>query len=219
MEGVSYVSSYFHCVFSTKERRPLITPALRDRLWPFMGGIARQNKMKAIEIGGVADHVHVLLSLPSTLPISKALQLIKGGSSKWVHETFPAHRLFAWQEKYGAFSVSISQLDNIIRYIKCQEEHHRKMTFQEEFLTLLKKHRIEYDERYLWDLRWTPSFRPLSAENKMDSRGLLSGLLLFFGRSLCASNPFGKERTSRAWHCPSSLSLFFGFQFLPPQAV
>ena len=151
MEGVSYVSSYFHCVFSTKERRPFITPALRDRLWPFMGGIARQNKMKAIEIGGVADHVHVLLSLPSTLPISKALQLIKGGSSKWVHETFPAHRLSGWQEKYGAFSVSVSQLDNIILYIKGQEEHHRKMTFQEEFLTLLKKHRIEYDERYLWD--------------------------------------------------------------------
>jgi len=68
-----------------------------------------------------------------------------------VHETFPEHRLFAWQEKYGAFSVSVSQLDNIIQYIKGQEEHHRKMTFQEEFLTLLKKHRIEYDERYLWD--------------------------------------------------------------------
>ena len=107
---MSYVSSYFHCVFSTKERRPLITPALRDRLWPIMGGIARQNKMKAIEIGGVADHVHVLLSLPSTLPISKALQLIKGGSSKWVHETFPAHRLFGWREKYGAFSVSVLQI-------------------------------------------------------------------------------------------------------------
>ena len=151
MEGVSYVSAYFHCVFSAKERRRIITPDLRDRLWPFLGGIARQNKMKAIEIGGVEDHVHVLLSLPSTLPISKALQLIKGGSSKWVHETFPAHRLFGWQEKYGAFSVSVSQLDNIIRYIKGQEQHHRKMTFQEELLTLLKKHRIEYDERYLWD--------------------------------------------------------------------
>ncbi len=148
---MSYVSSYFHCVFSTKERRPLIAPALRDRLWPFLGGIARQNKMKAIEIGGVEDHVHILLSLPSTLPVSKALQLIKGGSSKWVHETFPEHRLFAWQEKYGAFSVSVSQLDKIIQYIKGQEEHHRKLTFQDEFLELLKKHRIEYDERYLWD--------------------------------------------------------------------
>lgn len=107
--------------------------------------------MKAIEIGGVQDHVHVLLSLPSILSVAKALQLIKGGSSKWVHETFPEHRLFGWQVKYGAFSVSVSQLDKTIQYIKNQEEHHRKMTFQEEFLELLKKHRIAFDERYLWE--------------------------------------------------------------------
>src|ERR1051325_7579250 len=105
---MSYISSYFHCVFSTKERRPLITPELRDRLWPFLGGIARQNKMKAIEIGGGEDHVHILLSIPATMSIAKAVQLVKGGSSKWVHETFPQHREFAWQEKYGAFSVSES---------------------------------------------------------------------------------------------------------------
>jgi len=150
MDSMSYISSYFHCVFSTKERRLLITPTLRNRLWPFLGGIARQNKMKAIEIGGVEDHVHILLSLPSTMPISKALQLMKGGSSKWIHETFPEHRLFAWQEEYGAFSVSVSQLDKTVEYIKGQEAHHLRMTFQEEFLVLLKKHRIEYDERYLW---------------------------------------------------------------------
>src|SRR5947199_1774074 len=137
MSGMSYVSSHFHCVFSTKERRPLIPPALRQRLWPFLGGIARQHQMKAIEIGGMPDHVHILLSLPSTLAISKALQLIKGGSSKWVHETFPECRLFAWQEKYGAFTVSFSQLDNIIQYIQTQKKHHRKMTFKEEFVTLL----------------------------------------------------------------------------------
>src|SRR3977135_4382654 len=124
---MSYVSSYYHCVFSTKERRPQITPALRDRLWPFLGGIARQNNMKAIEIGGVEDHVHVLLSLPATIPIAKALHLIKGGSSKWVHDTFPEHRRFGWQEKYGAFSVSVSLLDKTIKYIKDQEKHHRKM--------------------------------------------------------------------------------------------
>jgi REP element-mobilizing transposase RayT len=147
---MSYVSAYSHCIFSTKERRRLITRALRERLWPFLGGIVRQNKMKAIEIGGAEDHVHILLSLPSTMAISKALQLIKDGSSKWVHESFPEHRLFAWQEEYGAFSVSVSQLDKTIEYIKGQEKHHRKMTFQEEFLALLKKHRIEYDERYLW---------------------------------------------------------------------
>jgi putative transposase len=148
---MSYVSSYHHCVFSTKDRRPLITPALAERLWPFLGGIARQNKMKGIAVGGVADHVHILLSLPPKMSIAKGLQLIKGGWSKWVHETFPEHRLFAWQEQYGAFSVRESRVDAIIEYIKSQAKHHRRMTFQEEFVALLKKHRIEYDERYLWD--------------------------------------------------------------------
>jgi putative transposase len=106
--------------------------------------------MKAIEVGGVADHIHMLISIPATMPISKAMQLIKGGSSKWIHDTFPEQCQFAWQEKYGAFSVSFSQLDVIVEYIRNQEEHHRKKTFQEEFLSLLKKHNIEYDERYLW---------------------------------------------------------------------
>ena len=147
---MSYVSAYFHCVFSTKERRPLITPGLRERLWPFLGGIARQNKMTALEIGGVADHVHILLSLPATIPVSKAMQLIKGGSSKWIHETFPDQRIFSWQEEYGAFSVSVSQLDKTVAYIRAQPEHHRKLTFQDEFLMLLKKHGVHYDECYLW---------------------------------------------------------------------
>jgi len=148
---MSFISSYHHCVFSTKDRRPLISPELRERLWPFLGGIAREHKMKAVEIGGMEDHVHVLLSIPSTVCIAKALQLIKGGSSKWVHDTFPQHRLFGWQEEYGAFSVSVSGLDKVIEYITTQEKHHRKMTFQQEFVTLLKKHRVKYDERYLWD--------------------------------------------------------------------
>ena len=107
--------------------------------------------MKAIEIGGVTDHVHLLLSLPSTISVAKALQLIKGGSSKWVHETFPEHRLFGWQVKYGAFAVSVSLLEKTIQYIRKQEEHHRKLTFQEEFVALLQKHRIAYDDRYLWE--------------------------------------------------------------------
>ncbi len=106
--------------------------------------------MQAREIGGMEDHIHILLSVPSTISISKAMQLIKGGSSKWLHETFTEQREFAWQEEYGAFSVSVSQLDRTVNYIKGQEAHHRKMTFQEEFLTWLKKHRVEYDERYLW---------------------------------------------------------------------
>jgi putative transposase len=148
---MSYVSSYFHCVFSTKGRARLITPSLQERLWPFLGGIARQNRMTPVIIGGMEDHMHLLLSLPPTMAIAKAMQLIKGGSSKWTHENFPERRLFAWQEKYGAFSVSVSQLETTIQYIKDQKEHHRERSFQEEFLALLKKHRIEFDERYLWD--------------------------------------------------------------------
>jgi putative transposase len=151
MACVSYISSYFHCVFGTKQRQPLISPGLQERLWPYLGGIARENRMRAVEIGGVADHVHMLLSLPATLSLAQALQLIKGGSSKWVHDTFPEHRLFGWQVKYGAFSVSVSQLDKTMHYIKNQAEHHQWMTFQEEFVALLKKHRIAYDERFLWE--------------------------------------------------------------------
>src|SRR5947209_99163 len=139
---MSYVSSYHHCVFSTKERRPMITSELQERLWPYLGGIAREHKMTAVEIGGMADHIHMLLSLPSSMALAKGLQLIKGGSSKRVHDTFPEHRLFGWQVKYGSSSVSTSQLDKIIEYIRGQPEHHKKMSFKEEFIALLNKHQI-----------------------------------------------------------------------------
>ena len=146
----SYVSNLMHCVFSTKERLPFIAPKLESRLWPYMGGIARENKMKAIAVGGTVDHVHALLSLPSTMSFAKAVQLIKGGSSKWVHDTFHEHQKFAWQEGYGAFSVSSSQVDKTVAYIQRQKEHHRKRSFQDEFIDLLDKHGIEYDRRYVF---------------------------------------------------------------------
>lgn len=145
----SYVSLMVHYVFSTKNRQRIITPDLEERLWPYMGGIARENKMKALAIGGIEDHAHVFLSLPSTLSISKAIQLIKGGSSKWVSETFPTHRDFEWQEGYGAFSVSISHVDDTIAYVNKQLEHHRQQTFEQEYRAILKRHGIAYDERYL----------------------------------------------------------------------
>jgi len=115
-----------------------------------MGGIAREHGMKTLAIGGVEDHVHFLLSLPTSISLAKAIQLIKGGSSKWVHDSFPEHRDFSWQEGYGAFSIGISQRDDTVSYIRSQAEHHRKKTFQEEFVAFLKRHGIEYDERYLW---------------------------------------------------------------------
>ena len=146
----SYISTYFHCVFSTKERRKLITPDLEERLWPFLGGIARNHNMKALAIGGIEDHVHLLLSLPSTLAIAKAIQVIKGESSKWVRDNFPEHQQFSGQEGYGAFTIGISQKDVTVAYIQNQKEHHRQRTFQEEYLSFLAKHGIEYDPRYVW---------------------------------------------------------------------
>ena len=147
---MSYISAYYHCVFSTKGRRPVLTPEIRARLWPYMGGIARKHNIKAIEVGGVSDHVHMLISLPPTLPICTALQYIKGESSKWIHDTFPHSREFAWQKEYAAMSVSASSLDRVIRYIRNQEAHHRTFSFKDEFLVILQRHRISFDERYLW---------------------------------------------------------------------
>ncbi|HEX2473505.1 MAG TPA: IS200/IS605 family transposase [Lacipirellulaceae bacterium] len=146
----SYVSALFHCVFTTKERRDTITEDLQERVWPYMGGIARENNMRALAIGGVEDHVHLLLSIPSTLSVAKALQLIKGGSSTWVHETFPEYHRLEWQEGYGAFSIGVSQVDDTRQYIANQREHHRTKTFQEEFLAFLERHGIDYDSRFIW---------------------------------------------------------------------
>jgi putative transposase len=146
----SYISSYYHCVFSTKERKRQIDEALQERLWPYLGGIAKANKMRALAIGGVEDHIHLLLSMPSTISIAESMQRIKGASSKWVHEEFPDRRDFAWQEGYGAFSVGVSQLNSTKRYIDNQRDHHTRQSFEEEYLAFLQKHGIEYDERYVF---------------------------------------------------------------------
>jgi putative transposase len=145
----SYVSNLVHYVFSTQERFPFIDPDLEFRLWPYTGGIARENGMKALAIGGTTDHLHALVSLPATMSVAKAVQLLKGVSSKWVHEA-AGYDKFAWQEGYGAFSVSASQKDKTIAYIRGQKEHHRTRTFQEEFLEFLNKHGVEYDPRYVF---------------------------------------------------------------------
>lgn len=141
----SFNSCLMHCVFSVKERRPLLTPEIRQRLWPYLGGIARENGMKALAIGGVADHVHVLLSVPATLAVSKAMQLLKGNSSKWLRETFAELRRdgFAWQEGFGAFSIGVSGLEDTVEYIRTQEEHHRQRSFREEVAAFLKKHGLD----------------------------------------------------------------------------
>jgi REP element-mobilizing transposase RayT len=145
----TYCSLLFHCVFSTKERRKIIPEELQERLWAYMGGIAREHDMKAIAVGGMEDHVHILLSLPSSKTVANAMREIKAGSSRWVHETCNI-QVFEWQEGYGAFSIGQTQIDSTIAYIARQKEHHQKRDFQAEFVAFLKKHRIEYDARYVW---------------------------------------------------------------------
>jgi putative transposase len=145
----TYCSSLFHCVFSTKERRKTITLDIQPRLWAYIGGIAREHDMKALAVGGIDDHVHILLSLPSSQPIAKAMREIKSASSHWMHEAC-AMTSFEWQEGYGAFSIGSSQAATTLAYITRQEEHHRKRDFQAEFVAFLKKHSINYDPRYVW---------------------------------------------------------------------
>jgi len=128
----------------------MITPDLQPRLFAYLGGIAKTHGMSALAVGGVSDHVHLLLAVPATLPVAKAIQLIKGGSSKWVHDTFPGCQQFAWQEGYGAFSIGISQVERTRRYIEEQEAHHRQYTFEEEFTGFLARHGIQYDPQHVW---------------------------------------------------------------------
>ncbi len=122
-----------------------------DRLPLFIGGILRKYGAKALCVGGTADHIHFLASLPAAISISKVAQVVKGGSSKWIHDTFADKREFSWQRGYGAFSVSISHVPETLTYIRNQPEHHRRKSFQEEYVAFLKKHQIDYDERHIWD--------------------------------------------------------------------
>lgn len=145
----SFTSCLVHCVWSTKNRASFLDSDLRERLWPYLGGIARENKMKAFAVGGAMDHVHILISVPGTLSVAKAIQLLKGNSSKWIHETFPKLALFGWQEGYGAFSIGVSGVEATAIYIRNQADHHRRRTFREEFVTMLRKHGLDYDEKML----------------------------------------------------------------------
>jgi putative transposase len=145
----TYSCNRVHVVFSTKGRRKLIPLDRQPRLWGYMAGIARHHGFDAIRIGGTEDHVHALLALPPTLPLAKAVQILKGCSSKHLNETIVQGEKFAWQEGYGAFSVSASQTPVVIRYIENQAAHHARCSFEEEFLACLKKHGLEYDAKYV----------------------------------------------------------------------
>lgn len=143
----TYLSNQVHIVFSTKDRLPAIKGERGKRLHAYLIGIARNAGMTMIAIGGMPDHVHLLVSIPSKLSVAKAANLFKSNSSKWMNEHKPG---FAWQTGYGAFSVSASNLDSVKEYVLHQEEHHKKRDFQQEFIALLKKHNVDYDPKYVW---------------------------------------------------------------------
>jgi REP element-mobilizing transposase RayT len=147
----TYSNILLHLVFSTKHRRPLINADLRRRLYDYLGGIIRGEEGVLYEIGGTPDHVHLLIRWRPNRTISDLLRDLKSQTSTWIHETFAEHRHFEWQGGYGVFSVSASRVESVKAYIRGQEEHHRRQTFQEEFLEFLQRNGVEYDERYIWE--------------------------------------------------------------------
>ena len=147
----SFLFLRYHLVWSTKDRRPLIAPDWRDRLYAYMGGILTNRGGRLLAIGGTADHVHLAVSLPSNLTLADALNALKANSSRWVHENLPSLEHFAWQQGYSAFTVSKSAESNLLNYIQGQDEHHLQRDFKSELVELLDKHGIAYDERYLWN--------------------------------------------------------------------
>lgn len=147
----TYTNLLDHIIFSTKDRVPSLDAELKSRLFPYMGGIVRNLNDAALSINGPADHVHILASLPPTAAPSDFIGTLKANSSGWVHKTFPQHQMFKWQVGYAAFGVSFSQKQVVLDYIAGQEEHHRTVSFKEELIAFLKKHEIEYDERYVFD--------------------------------------------------------------------
>ena len=147
--GNSYISIYVHAVFRTKNSAPFLGTEVCGRLYPYFGGVARDEKMKLLAVGGMADHVHLLLSLSANISMSGAMQALKTASSRWIHDTCPQLSVFGWQEGYGAFSVGFSQIDITKAYIARQAEHHQQRTFMDEYVAFLQKHDIPYDERSL----------------------------------------------------------------------
>ena len=140
-----------HVIFSTKDREPLIGQDLKHDLLAYMGGIVRELQGKVSAANSMPDHVHMLLSLPPGLAVAQAVRIVKTNSSRWVHQTHSGFRGFAWQTGYGAFSVSQSNAAVVVKYIRDQERHHRRVSFQEEFISFLKKNGVRYDERYIWE--------------------------------------------------------------------
>ena len=148
----SLAQIYLHIVFSTKDRRPFLqNDSIRDEMHNYLGGICNNIKCPTLRVGGVSDHVHLLCRLSRTITVADLVQELKRESSKWVKTKSNLLGDFHWQNGYGAFSISPGHVEEVRSYIANQEEHHRTVTFQDEFRRLLTKYGVEWDERYVWD--------------------------------------------------------------------
>lgn len=147
----TYSQVNIHCVFAVKGRENLITKSFREDLHRYMSGILKNDGSFPLAVNGWLDHVHVFFELPMTMAISDQMRMLKATSSKWINDNKLVKGKFSWQEGYGAFSYAKSQRDVVINYIKNQEEHHMKQSFKQEYLELLKKFEIPYDERYIFE--------------------------------------------------------------------
>ncbi len=149
--GQSLVRNYLHIIFSTKNRQPLVLSCCENELHKYIGGICNSLDCDPIKVGGHNDHVHILSKLSKKIALMKFMEEVKSNSSKWMKTIDISLKNFYGQDGYGAFSINPSELDTVIKYIDNQHEHHKKITFQAEYLAFLKKYKVEYDERYLWD--------------------------------------------------------------------
>lgn len=147
----SFACLHTHIVFSTKNRQSFLTPDLTERLYPYIGGLARNRKCTLVRIGGIEDHVHLLVQLARDIAVSEFVGAIKSASSGWIRDEFAERQTFAWQQGYAAFAVSLSGVNAVIKYIETQAEHHRKNSFQEELRDFLETHGVAFNERYVWD--------------------------------------------------------------------
>ena len=144
----SYSANHVHVVFSTRNRKDLISESNQPLLWAYLAGIGKNIGTQVLKIGGVANHLHALIGIPATLSVAAAVQKLKTNSSRWMHEN--GVKDFEWQQGYGAFSVSASGLDTVVKYIEGQGEHHAKHSFEDEFRSLLIRHGIPFNEKYMF---------------------------------------------------------------------
>ena len=146
----TYTQIVYHLVWSTKDRQPLILPEFQERLFQYIGGTLRSLGGTCLQTGGMPDHIHILASTQPRSAIADVVRDVKVGATKWVKDNIPLARGFAWQEGYGAFSIDRGNLDPIVAYIQNQPQHHAQQSFRDEFLALLKRYKVDYDERFLW---------------------------------------------------------------------